>query len=197
VDTRSLKYDLTDMMYKYYDTELNEVHGGLEELIKLMQKYRVSMPRELVMLARGIGMVEETGERLDPDFNAVETCKPLVKRIALQKLTPLNFLDYLKKNMFEMEYNLKNVPRSITRTLYKLEEGEIRIKVDHTGLEKVANKLSVSLVLAALLISSSLVMTTDNGIFLLKFPYLGLVGFLVSAVLGTALVVSIIRDKGI
>jgi ubiquinone biosynthesis protein len=197
VDTRSLKYDLTDLLYKYYGTELNQVHGGLDDMLRLMRKYRVAMPRELVLLVRGIGMVEETGRKLDPSFNAVEVSQPLVRKIARKRLSPLTFLDYLKKNMFEMEYTMKNVPQSITRTLYKLESGDMRIKVEHTGLERSTNKLSLSMVLAALLIGSSLIMTTDNGIFLLKFPYLGVAGFIISAILAAGLVVSILRDRGI
>ncbi len=197
VDTRSLKYDLTDLLFKYYGTELNEVHSGLDDLLRLMRKYQATLPRELVFLARGIGMVEETGGRLDPTFNAVEIAQPLVRKIARKRLSPLNFLDYLKKNIFEMEHVMKNVPVSITRTLYKLESGDMRIKVEHTGLEKSTNKLSMSLVLAALLIGSSLIMTTDNEVFLLKFPYLGVVGFIISAILAAGLVVSILRDRGI
>ena len=172
VDTRSLKYDLTDLMYKYYGTELNEVHGGMNDLIHLMRKYHVSMPSEFVLLARGIGMVEETGERLDPTFNAVEVCRPIIKGVIRKKLTPLNFIEYLKKNVIEMEHVLKSVPKTITKTLYKLEEGEIRIKVEHEGLERITNKLSMALILSALLIGSSMIMTTDNGIYLIKFPYL-------------------------
>ena len=76
VDTRSLKYDLTDMMFKYYGTELNEVHGGMNELISVMRKYHIYMPRELVLLARGIGMVEEPGGKLDPNFNALKWGSP-------------------------------------------------------------------------------------------------------------------------
>ncbi len=197
VDTRSLKYDLTDMMYKYYGTELNEVHGGMNDLIHLMRKYHVSMPMEFVLLTRGIGMVEETGGKLDPNFNAVEVCKPIIKNVIRKKLTALNFLDYVKKNVIEMEHVLKRVPTTITKTLYKLEEGEIRIKVEHEGLERVTNKISVALILSALLIGSSLIMTTNNGIYLLKFPYLGALGFVTSAVLAIFLVVSIVRDNGI
>jgi ubiquinone biosynthesis protein len=188
VDTKSLKYDLTDMMYKYYGTELNEVHGGMNDLIHLMRKYHVSMPREFVLLARGIGMVEESGERLDPSFNAVEVCKPIMKRVIRKKLTPLNFLDYVKKNIIEMEHILKSVPLSITKTLYKLEEGDIRIKVEHEGLERITNKLSAALILSALLIGSSMIMTTNNGILMIKFPYLGVLGFIISAVLAIWLV---------
>ena len=197
VDTRSLKYDLTDMMFKYYGTELNEVHGGMNELINIMRKYHIFMPRELVLLARGIGMVEETGEKLDPSFNAVEVGKPIVKKVVEKKFSPLNFVDYIKKNVIEMEHILKNIPLTVTKTLYKLEEGEIRIKIEHEGLERITNKLSIALILSALLIGSSMIMTTDNGIYLIKFPYLGVSGFVISAILAIFLVVSIIRDRGI
>jgi ubiquinone biosynthesis protein len=197
VDTKSLKYDLTDMMYKYYGTELNEVHGGMNDLINLMRKYRVKMPREFVLLARGIGMVEETGEKLDPTFNAVLVCKPIIKQVIRKKLTPLNFVDYVKKNVIEMEHVLKSIPLTITKTLYKLEEGEIRIKIEHEGLERITNKLSVALILSALLIGSSMIMTTDNGVLMIKFPYLGVLGFLISAILAIFLVISIFRDRGI
>lgn len=197
VDTRSLKYDLIDLLFKYYGTELSEVHGGLDDLLRLMRKYQATLPRELVLLARGIGMVEEMGRNLDPTFNAVEIAQPLVRKIARKRLSPLNFLDYLKKNIFEMEHTMKNMPTSITRTLYRLEKGDMQIKVVHSGLERSTNKLSISLVLAALLIGSSLIMTTDNGIFLLKFPYLGVAGFIISAILASGLVLSILRDQGI
>ncbi len=197
VDTKSLKYDLTDMMYKYYGTELNEVHGGMNDLINLMRKYHVTMPREFVLLARGIGMVEETGEKLNPTFNAVLVCKPIIKQVIRKKLTPLNFVDYVKKNIIEMEHVLKSVPLTITKTLYKLEEGEIRIKIEHEGLERITNKLSVALILSALLIGSSMIMTTDNGILMVKFPYLGVLGFVISAILAIFLVISIFRDRDI
>jgi ubiquinone biosynthesis protein len=197
VDIKSLKYDLTDMMYKYYGTELNEVHGGMNDLIHIMRKYHVSMPREFVLLARGIGMVEETGSKLDPTFNAVEVGKPIIKKVIRKKLTPLNFVDYVKKNVIEMEHILKNMPLTITKTLYKLEEGEIRIKVEHEGLERITNKLSVALILSSLLIGSSMIMTTNNAISLLKFPYLGVLGFAISALLAIFLIVSIVRDKGL
>ena len=150
VDTRSLRYDLTDMMFKYYGTELNEVHGGMNELINTMRKYHIFMPRELVLLARGIGMVEETGQKLDPTFNAVQVGKPVIKKVVKKKFSPLTFADYLKKNVIEMEHILKNIPLSLTKTLYKLEEGEISIKIEHEGLEKITNKVSVALILSAL-----------------------------------------------
>ena len=92
---------------------------------------------------------------------------------------------------------MKSVPLTLNKTLYKLEEGDIRIKVEHEGLERITNKLSVALILSALLIGSSMIMTTDNGILMIKFPYLGVLGFVISAILAIFLVISILRDRGI
>ncbi|MDD3985151.1 MAG: hypothetical protein PHY59_04520 [Methanobacterium sp.] len=167
----------------------------MNDLINLMRKCHVSMPREFVLLARGIGMVEETGRKLDPTFNAVEVCKPLMMKVIRKKLTPLNFIDYIKKNIIETEHVLKNIPLTITKTLYKLEEGQIKIKVEYEGLERIGNKLSIAIILAALIMGSSMIMTTDNGIFLLKFPYLGVLGFIIIAILALFLVVSILKDR--
>ncbi|MCE5213988.1 MAG: AarF/ABC1/UbiB kinase family protein [Methanobacterium sp.] len=195
VDTRSLKYDLTDMMFKYYGSELNQVHGGMNELVNIMYKYKIFMPRELVLLARSIGMIEETGEKLDPNFNAVEVGKPVIEKVVKKKFLPGNFVDYLKKNFIEMEHNLKNIPLTVAKTLYKLEEGEIRIKMEHMGIERISNKLSVVIILSALLIGSSLIMTTDNGIYIFKYHHIGVIGFLLSAILGLYLVIFIIKGK--
>ena len=106
-------------------------------------------------------------------------------------------MDYVKKNVIEMEHVLKNIPLTVTKTLYKLEEGEIRIKLEHEGIERITNKISIALILSALLIGSSMIMTTDNGIYLINFPIIGVSGFVISAILAIFLVVSIIRDRGI
>jgi ubiquinone biosynthesis protein len=42
-----------------------------------------------------------------------------------------------------------------------------------------------------------MIMTTDNGVLMIKFPYLGVLGFVISAILAIFLVISIFRDRGI
>jgi ubiquinone biosynthesis protein len=197
IDIKAFRYELTDLMYRYYGIGLNEMHGGMNDLISIMRKYKIQLPREFVLLARGIGMLEDAGEKLDPNFNPVEAFKPMAKKVISKKISPLRVIDFVKDNVFEVEHLIKTLPRSISRTLYHLEEGKISIEIEHKGMERISNKISTSLIIAALLIGSSLIMQTDKGILILGFPFLGVIGFIISMILGLALVLSILKHREI
>jgi ubiquinone biosynthesis protein len=195
IDVGAFKYELTDLMYRYYGIELSDMHGGMNDLIALMRKYKIQLPREFVLLTRGMGMLEDTGEKLDPNFNPVEAFKPMAKRVISKKISPSRFVDFIKDNIFEVEHLLKTLPRTLSRTLYRLEDGKITIEIEHKDLERISNKVSTALIIAALLIGSSLIMQTDKGILILGFPFLGIIGFIISMILGIGLVLSVLRHR--
>jgi ubiquinone biosynthesis protein len=167
----------------------------MDDLISLMRKYKIQIPSEFVLLARGIGMLEDVGEKLDPNFNPLDAFKPMAQKVIRKKISPLKVVDFVKDNLFEVEHLMKTLPRNLSRTLYKIEEGKITLELEHKDLERISNKVSASLILAALLIGSSLIMQTDKGILILGFPFLGIIGFIVSMVLGLALVLSILKYR--
>ena len=75
---------------------------------------------------------------------------------------------------------MKILPRFATSMLYKVEEGKIEIEVGTKGIDKATDKISIAIIIAALLVGSSLVMLTNRGIMLLGFPFLGIIGFTLS-----------------
>lgn len=195
IDRKSLKYDLIDLINKYYGTEIKGVQGGMIELISLMRKYGVVLPREFVLIARGTSMIEETGIELDPDFNTVAVLQPYVFKIAKSKISPFKLIEFIKNNIFEIEHMLKTFPILISKTLYKLEKGKLVVEIEHTNLESVANKIAISLILAAMIIGSSLIILADKGAMVFGFSLLGIVGFAISGLIGFGLVISIIKNK--
>lgn len=195
VDRKSLKLDLIDLINQYYGTELKGVQGGMIELISLMNKYGVILPREFVLIIRGASMMEETGIELDPNFNTITVLKPYVFKIAKNKISPFKFSEFIKNNIFEIEHLLKTFPINISKTLYKLEKGKLVIEIEHKNLESVANKLSISLILAAMIMGSSLIILSNKGTMIFGFSLLGIVGFIISALIGFGLIISIFRNK--
>jgi len=191
IDMKAFKNDLTGVMYRFYGVELNEMHGGLNGLISLMRKYNVQIPGEISLLIRGVTLVEDTGERLDPNFNPVEEFKPMARSVMRKKISPSRTIDFIKDNIFEVEHLMKILPQALSKILYRFEEGKINIEVEHKGLERISNKLSTALILAALLIGSAIIMQTDKGVFL------GIIGFIISMVLGIGMVLSILKYKEI
>ena len=146
IDIRSFRYDLTGLMYRFYGIGLNEMQGGMNGLISLMRKYKVQIPGEFSLLIRGIALIEDTGERLDPNFNPVEAFKPMARSVMRQKVSPSRTIDFIKDNIFEVEHLMKILPQGLSKVLYRIEEGKINIEMEHKDLERITNKLSTALI---------------------------------------------------
>lgn len=87
-NTPELKADVNDIMNKYYGADLKDMHGGVQQLLKVMIKHNIQLPREFVMIGRGMALIEDTGMKLDPEFNAVTELKKLSRKIMFQKYSP-------------------------------------------------------------------------------------------------------------
>jgi len=93
-------------------------------------------------------------------------------------------------------------PKRIDKLLNKMINDKFTVDFYHMNLEplteemkKSSNRISISLILASLIIGSSLVFTSDKGPQLFGYPLLGVVGFISSVILGFYLLFSIIRSK--
>jgi len=183
-DINLLKSDLNDLFSKYYGMELSRFNGIIEDLLFLMQKYDVRLPNEFVLMARGLSMVENIGLRLDPNIDVVELLKPIAKKLMVQRYNPLKMANNAKNSFFSFEHVLRALPSLISKTIYKIEEGEVTVNIEVKHISEITNQLSLAIIIAALLIGSSLVMLIDVGPRFYEMPVLGFVGFTISLALG-------------
>ena len=183
-DINILKSDLNDLFAKYYGMELSRFNGIIEDLLFLMQKYEVRLPNEFVLMARGLSMVENIALRLDPNINVVEYLKPIATRLIAQRYNPKKMVNNAKNSFFAFEHVLRGLPSLISKTFYKIEEGEVTVNIEVKHISEIANQLSLAIIIAALLIGSSLVMLIDVGPRFYEMPVLGFVGFTISLALG-------------
>ena len=183
-DINILRSDLNDLFSKYYGMELSRFNGIIEDLLFLMQKYDVRLPNEFVLMARGLSMVENIGLRLDPDINVVEYLKPIATRLIAQRYNPKKMVNNAKNSFFAFEHVLRGLPSLISKTFYKIEEGEVTVNIEVKHISEIANQLSLAIIIAALLVGSSLVMLIDVGPTFYEMPVLGFVGFTISLALG-------------
>lgn len=182
--TSELVDDVNDLMNRYYGTELTHGEGALADLIKIMIKHKVSIPREFINIARGLAMLQKSGTELDPEFNAEKEVKRLSTKIILKKYSPKSVVNEFLTYSLEMQHLAKNLPDRINSTLHKIENGEITVKLEHEGISALTDKLSYALIISALIIGSSLALLSDKGPKLWDMPAIGFVGFLLSACLG-------------
>ena len=191
-DTEELRMDIEDLLARYMGAELDQMDGILEKLINTMIKHNVILPREFVMIGRGVALIEDTGNKLDPEFNATEEIEKLSSQIVKQRLNPSNLLTGGVNYIVEIEHLLKDLPDRVNSTLNKVEQGEIEVNLNHTGLDDFKNQISVSMIISALIIGSSLAILADKGPRILEISGIGFLGFVVSAILGIYVIIGII-----
>lgn len=194
-NTDELKADIDDLLNLYYGAELKNMDGLMEDLLNAMVKNNVVLPREFVMIGRGIALIEDTGKKLDPQFNAATELKKLSKKIIVNKYKPDKVAKTSLNYLLQLEHLAKDLPDTINSTISKIEEGNIEVNLKHEGISELTNQLSVSLILSALIVGSSLAILADKGPSLFDIPILGLVGFVFSAVLGAYLVIEYMIER--
>jgi len=203
IDTRSLKMDIADLLAQYYDKTLKEIVLGefITQLAQISIKYHIKMPAELALLGKSLLTIEGIGLALDPDFNLTEIAKPYVEEIILERKNPQRLLANITSDLSEFYHLMVLIPRQLSKILKKMEESIFRLELQHQGLEnlinaldKASNRLSYSLILVAIIIGSSLIMQTDKGPQFMGFPVIGILGYIISGILGLGLVIMILRS---
>lgn len=203
IDTHSLKIDIAGLLAQYYDKTLKEIILGefITQLVQISIKYHIKMPAELALLGKSLLTIEGIGLALDPDFNLTEIAKPYVEEIILERKNPQRFLANITSDLSEFYHLMVLIPRQMSKILKKMEESVFGLELQHQGLEnlinaldKASNRLSYSLILVAIIIGSSLIMQTDKGPQLMEFPVIGILGYIISGILGLGLVIMILRS---
>ena len=194
-NTDKLKMDLDDLLNLYYGAELQNMDGLLDDLLNVMVNNNVVLPREFVMIGRGIALIEDTGKKLDPTFNAAEELKKLSRKIVINKYKPERIAKSSINYLLQLEHLAKDLPDTINNTISKIENGKLEVNLKHLEVSELINQLSVSLILSALIIGSSLAMFIEKGYHIFGYPILGLIGFVVSGILGIYLIIQYMIER--
>ena len=193
-NTEEFREDVDDLLNTYIGVDLDQMDGIFDNLMNVMIKHNIILPREFVMIGRGILLIEEAGDKLDPHFNLTSELERFAKDMIKTKFEPGNLAGGGFNYIVEIEHLLKDLPDRLNRTLDKVEKGELELNMNHTGLDDLKNQLSISLIISALLVGSSIAILADKGPKVWDISAIGFIGFLFSAILGGYIVIKYIRN---
>ncbi len=194
-NTPELRADIDGLMNLYYGAELRNMDGAMEDLLNAMIKNNVILPKEFVMIGRGIALIEDTGKKLDPNFNAATELRTLSRQIISNKYKPKRIGKVSLNYMLQLEHLAKDLPDTIRSTVSKIEEGDIEVRLKHEEISQLTNQLSVALIISSLIIGSSLAIIGNAGPKLFGMSGVGLIGFVFSAVLGAFLIIEYMIER--
>lgn len=198
VDEDKLAYDLSEIMFAYDDLSLKDIRFGpmLSDITAIMRENNLAMPADLTLLFKALLTLEGLGHQLNPDFHMVDHVEPFVWQVIEQRYTPDALIKRARHGVKEMSDVMLGLPRDLARLFRQARRGRLRIdldlkRLDHFGqqLNHAANRLTMGVLTASLVIGSSIIMTVEGGPKLL-----GLFGFILAFFNGLWIVMSIWRS---
>ncbi len=211
-DLPALSRDLERLLWRYYGLALEDVPIAqfLGDVFAAAFRNRVLLPGELAVLARTVLLLEGVAQSLDPSFSLVEVARPFVARMVAERYSPAHLSRRGLRMLRQLEYLAEDVPPRLGTITEQLEKGQLTLGLDVRRLEQilarldvVANRLAFSIVVAAMIVGSALVILGGERAAVFRLPLVGAalpiahVGFIIAGLMATWLLFSIMRSRGV
>lgn len=204
IDITGLRQDLLYLIHYYYDVPIEKINVSdiLNEIFRFFRKYKVSIPSQLSTLAKTIITLEGTGRELNPQFSVAAMGKEFMKYYYMNKFNPQRIFMNSKHSAEEMLLDIKTIPKQLRVILRNIEKNNVKIQIEDvkfTSLEEritdLTTQLSLSLVLASIVVGSSLIIASPNINNNIWIRLTAFSGFFISFIIGLLLVIKIIRSQ--
>ena len=203
-DIDALEAEIEAFVDQYYGVPLAQLSlgGMLGDVTAILRAHHLALPSDLALLIKAFITLEGLGRGLDPDFHMAEEALPLLRKVMRAQYRPKVLMQRGWRNLRRMLALVEQLPHDISRLMRNARRGKLNIHLDIAHLRRVgdqlnqaANRISMALVIAALIVGSSIVMTVEGGPTLFGLPAFGFLGFCGAVVGGLWLVRSIRRSN--
>jgi ubiquinone biosynthesis protein len=204
-DGEILQTEIDAFVDQYHGMPLKEINFGtmLSDLVTILRERGLALPPDLALLIKSFITLEGLGRQLDPDFDIASEALPLLERVLLAHADPAALARRGWRTLTSALSFIAGLPQDLRQILRSARRGKLQIQVDviplkqfGERLDRAASRLALSIVVAALIIGSAIVMTVKQGYYLPGGLSIGMLGFITAAVGGVWLVVSMWRDRG-
>jgi len=215
MDLKSFRRDLMDTSEPFYGRSLKtvSVKEVYDQLIHLVYKHKIRLPRNLLLLFKTFIQTEALGKILGSDASLLEVTKPYAKELLERSYLSKSFLRNIRKDTLAMGGHIKVMPKLVHDILDQTAKGKQRIELRHTGFQdtntqlvKSINRVIIGIVISASLIAGAMVLNAPQHIFsftvdlfgMKKIPLtaiLGMTGYVIATFLAVWLIIMILRSR--
>src|SRR5215213_7849855 len=200
-DRKTFDRRIADLVVDNTDAILSRANAGKVtlEITKIAADCWFRLPPEFTMFAKALLNLDRVVYSIDPTFdpNAVirERAHEILDRNIIKSIAPNNLLT----GVVELKEFAEKFPGRVNRILDAIGDNNLRLKVDAIdekivleGLQKVANRITLGLVVAALIVGAAMLMRVETSFRIFGYPGLAMLLFLLAAAAGLILAFSIL-----
>ncbi len=197
------KHRVTSLVAQHADSTMANIDAGqvVLEITRISADCWFRLPQEFTLIAKALLNLDRVVYVLDPDFdpNAVirDEGTNLLGRRIIKSIEPGNLLT----SAIEVKEFVERLPTRVNKILDAVGNNELSIRVDAIdervvldGLQKVANRIALGLILASLIVGAALMMRVETSFTILGYPGLPMIFFMLAAIAGLILAASIIMS---
>jgi len=203
VDEARLQADIELFVDQYRGVPLKELRIGqmLIDITAILREHALVLPADLALMIKAFLTLEGMGRQLDPDFDMASEARPYLQRVILQRFGPAQMWQRGRRSLGGALELMGELPRDLRRLVQAARRGRLQLRVETHALEgfgdqvnKAANRLTMGIVTAALIIGSSIVMNSIGNLSSRWLLAIGVTGFVGAGVCGLWILYSIWRS---
>ena len=201
-DIRALEREVADFMGRHFYKPLKDMEIGklLQDLLQLTMRFRLRLPPDIFLMIKALSSVEGVGRMLDSNFDLIAHASPFIKQVKLERFAPQRISTDVFDMMSRLLQFLQQFPKDLMDLTGMLRQQRLSLQLEHKGLENMlatqdqtSNRMSFAIIIAALIIGSALIVISEIPPLFFGISLIGIIGYLVAAIMGIWLLVAIIK----
>lgn len=195
LDFDALRADVSEFVSEYGNLPLNQfdLSGALTEMVSLIRRYHIALPSEAALLLRTVIILEGTSRQLSPRFSLIRVIQDFYERGGISRFLPQRMLRKARRSFRDWDRLLMTLPSDASDLLRRFRNGSLEIHHEHRRLEITVNRLVAGILIAALFLGSSNLLSSNTPPLLWGISIAGALGFLTAVSLGLRLLLVIRR----
>lgn len=200
---RELKEDFMELLEPYYGMKVRQIDFGayVDRVTHILLRYNLRLPQNLYLIDKALITLEGILRQLDPEFDYIAAARPYVADLIRRRRSPIRYARTMQRNVAEFSDMVSQMPRQVRNVIRKVLRNDIHVILQHEGLQRVirdldkaSNRLAFSVITAAIIMASSIIIHSGAGPVLFGLPMFGLIGYVIAALLGIWLLIGILRS---
>ena len=200
-DETQFRRRISEIVARQQGTTVDQMQVGrlVLEVTQASGENNIRVPSELTMLGKTLLNLDQVGRALAPDFDPNASIRRNAAQIMQQRLAKSLSPGNLFSGVLELKDLLQRLPSRINRILDAVANNEMKISVDAIdektlvlGFQKVANRITVGLIIASLIVGAALLMRVETTFQIWGYPGVAILLFLSAAGAGVVLLVNIL-----
>jgi ubiquinone biosynthesis protein len=199
-----LEFEIAELIQEYASRSLVMINIGdiLNRLSKLLVTHKLRLIPGFYLLVKAVVTMEGLGLRLNPEFNMMFHLEPFAKKMVQDQFGPIHLAKEGVDTLSDIFFLLRDIPSEAREIIQLFKGGKIKFGFEHRGLDpmlrkfdQIVNRLVFGLVLASLVIGSSIVVLSKIPPLYHDLPVIGIIGYIAAFLMGFWLLISILRHE--